>query len=297
MGGSGIAGDVVRSAFAAECPVPISVTKGYRLPGWCRSHSLVIALSFSGDTEETVACYKEAFERGCTVVAASAGGRLAAAAASNRTPHVTVPGDVSMPRAALGYLASITIGVLSGSGLIGDPGESVAKTADALDALADRVGPDQPTHENEAKGLAAVVADRIPLVWTSEGPAEGAAIRWKTQLNENAKMPAFHSILPELDHNEIEGLATVDAGQFVALVLRHALEHPRVAARVEATRALVARSGLEVRDVWGAGATALEVVFSLIMLGDFASVYTAVLRGVDPTPVPVLMGLKERLAR
>jgi glucose/mannose-6-phosphate isomerase len=297
MGGSGIAGDVARSVFAAESPVPIVVSKGFQLPGWCRSDSFVIAVSFSGDTEETVTAYEEAVVRGCRVATVSAGGRLEDASASNRTPHVPIPNDVPMPRAAVGYLAAGVIGLLSATGLFPDAGKTVTTTADALDLLADRVGPGRPTPENEAKGVAAMVADRIALVWTSEGPAEAAALRWKTQLNENAKMPAFHSILPELDHNEIEGMAAADAGQFGVLVLRHRLEHPRVAARVEATLEVLGGSGLEVREVWGSGATPLEVVFWLLMLGDFASVYAAVLRGVDPTPVPVLMGLKERLRR
>jgi glucose/mannose-6-phosphate isomerase len=132
-------------------------------------------------------------------------------------------------------------------------------------------------------------------VWGSEGPAEAAALRWKTQLNENAKLPAFHSVLPELDHNEIEGW-TAEAGRpFALVVLRHAGEHPRVARRVRATLEALRDSGLESREVSGEGSTSMEALLSLILLGDFVSTYLAILRGIDPMPVRVLTQLKDGL--
>jgi glucose/mannose-6-phosphate isomerase len=200
-----------------------------------------------------------------------------------------------MPRAALGYLAAAPIGILEAAGVLHRSGDSVAEAAAALEDLAVRLGPDRPTEDNEAKSVAQWFAGRTPLIWGTEGPAEAAALRWKTQLNENAKIPAFQAILPELDHNEIEGWAGESGSRFAAVVLRHTLEHRRTTARVDASLAALAASGLEGRQVRATGSSPLAIVFSLMMLGDFVSVYTAILRGVDPTPVPVLTGLKERL--
>jgi glucose/mannose-6-phosphate isomerase len=297
MGGSGVAGDVLRSVCSADAPVPVVVVKGYSLPAFCGAGSLVFAVSFSGGTEETLAAYTEAVARGCRVVAVSTKGELAALAEADDVAHVAVPDDVPMPRAALGYLAAIPIGALDALGLLPPSSDAVERTSSLLDELSGRVGPDSPVERNEAKSIARWLGGRTPLIWGTEGPAEAAALRWKTQLEENAKVAAFHSVLSELDHNDIEGWAGDDGGRFAAVVLRHGREHPRMAARVEATLAALAGSGLEGREVRAPGSSLLEILFSLMMLGDFVSVYTAILRGVDPTPVPVLTGLKERLRR
>jgi glucose/mannose-6-phosphate isomerase len=133
------------------------------------------------------------------------------------------------------------------------------------------------------------------VVWGSEGVAEAAALRWKTQTNENGKLPAWASVLPELDHNEIEGWSVGVGTPFALIVLRHPGEHPRVEARVTATLDLLRASGLDARQVHAEGSTPMGWLFSLIMLGDFVTTYEAIGRGVDPTPIPVLSALKERL--
>ena len=295
MGGSGIAGDVVRSAFGGVARVPLVVSKGYSLPGFCGRDSLVLAVSFSGNTEETVAAYAQAIARGCRVVTVCAGGELAALSEADDTPRVPIPGDVSMPRAALGYLSAATMGVLSSAEVVPPEAEAIRAVANLLDKLAAELESERPEPENEAKALSRWIGERTPLVWATEGPAEAAGLRWKTQWNENAKMPAFCSVLPELDHNEIEGLGEAARSRFAAVILRHPNEHPRMAIRVDATIDALARAGVEARQAWARGSTPLEAVFSLIMLGDFASAYAAILRGIDPTPVPVLTNLKERL--
>jgi glucose/mannose-6-phosphate isomerase len=295
MGGSGVAGDVLRSVCAAEVGVPIVVVKGYSLPAFCGPDTLVFAVSFSGGTEETLAVYAEGVARGCRTVAVSTGGELAALAEADDVAHVSVPDDVPMPRAALGYLAAIPLGVLDALGLLPPLSKSVDRTAALLDDLAVRLGPAARGEVNEAKSVASWLGQRVPLVWGTEGPTEAAALRWKTQFEENAKIAAFHAMLPELDHNDVEGLAGGDGARFAAIALRHDGEHPRMAARIEATRAALSGSGLGVREVRAAESSPLDVAFSLMMLGDFVSVYTAILRGVDPMPVPVLTGLKERL--
>jgi glucose/mannose-6-phosphate isomerase len=294
MGGSGIAGDVVRSLVAGPARVPVLSVKGYDLPGFCGPQTLVVAVSYSGDTEETVAACDAAAARGSAVVSVSTGGALAELAKSRAAAHVRVPSDVEMPRAAVGYLAGATLGVVQTA--TGTPSAAeVEGAASLLDELAARLGPDSPVADNEAKQLALWLAGRSPVVWGSEGLAEAAALRWKNQLNENAKVPASCSTLPELDHNEVEGWGPASGALWGLIVLRHGGEHPRIEARVDATLEAVSGSGLKHRQVWAEGSTPPEALFSLLMKADFTTVYLAVLRGVDPSPVPILAGLKERL--
>jgi glucose/mannose-6-phosphate isomerase len=295
MGGSGVAGDVLRSLYAGRLQLPIAVVKGYELPEFCGRDTLVFAMSFSGNTEETLAVYREAVARGCRVVAVSAGGELAALAEADEVARVPLPSHVPVPRAAVGYLATAPLGVLHSMGLVPHGPEDVAEVATILDDLAAELGPDVPEGQNEAKDVAAWLHDRTPVIWGSEGVAEAPALRWKTQFNENAKVPAWSGVLPELDHNEIEGWSAEAGFSYALIVLRHGQEHPRVAARIDASLQAIAASGLDARKVWAHGSQPMEELFSLIMLGDFTSIYLALLSGVDPTPIPVLSSLKERL--
>ena len=295
MGGSGIAGDVVRSLMAESAQVPVAGCKGYMLPGSCGPGTLVVAVSYSGNTEETLATYEAAVARGCAVVSISGGGALAERAPRAGSLHVAVPSDVPMPRASVGYLAGAALGLVDAIVGAGALSEELEPTVALLDDLGARLGPDRPLPDNEAKELALWLAGRIPVIWGSEGLAEAAALRWKNQLNENAKIPAFCSLLPELDHNEVEGWGATSGLPFGLIVLRHGAEHPRIADRVDASLEAVEASTLSVRQVWAEGSSPLASLFSLMMKADFASIYLAALRGVDPMPVPVLTGLKERL--
>jgi glucose/mannose-6-phosphate isomerase len=295
MGGSGIAGDVVHSLHAGAAGVPIAVWKAHGLPGSCGPGTLVIAVSYSGDTEETLSSFDTAIDRGAFVVAISSGGALGKRASGGGRSHVQIPSDVPMPRGAVGYLAGAALGVVEGARLGSPVADDLERAAALADDLSARLGPDRPIADNEGKELALWLAGRVPVIWASDGVAEAAALRWKNQMNENAKIPAWCSVLPELDHNEIEGWGPGTGAPFGLVVLRRAAEDPRTVERVEASLEAVRGSGLNSREVWAEGASPLENLFSLMMKADFASIYLAVLRGVDPTPVPVLMGLKERL--
>jgi glucose/mannose-6-phosphate isomerase len=301
MGGSGIAGDVVRSLYGPSLPVPVTVVKGFELPPLGPSvqsggrGALVIAVSYSGNTEETLVAYEQARERGREVIGVSAGGELAARAERHGGLHISVPAEVPMPRAAIGYLAGAIIGLFDAIQFTSGERHDVETTAAFLDDLQGRLGPGRPIAENESKELALWLAGRTPVVWGSEGLGEAAALRWKNQLNENAKVPAFSSTLPELSHNEVEGWSSGTGVSFGLLALRHPGEHPRLTARIEAALQAVQDSGLGTREVWAEGSTPMQRLFSLMMKADFTSVYVAVLRGIDPTPVPVLTGQKERL--
>jgi glucose/mannose-6-phosphate isomerase len=296
MGGSGVAGDVLRGLYADRLPLPIVVNKGYALPEFAGPHTLVAALSFSGNTEETLSAYGEAIARGCRVVAVSAGGALAERSSADGVAHVPLPTDVPMPRMAVGDLSASLIGALEAMGIVPPAHDEVEEAATLLDGLTQRLGPDRPVAGNAAKDLAAWIGTRTPVVWGSEGLAEAPAGRFRTQVNENAKAPAFSAVLSELDHNEIEGWSAGSGQGYAAVALRHAREHPRVGDRLAATLDAISAAGLECRELHAEGRAPLEILFSLVMLVDFAATYLALLRGVDPTPVPVLMTLKKRLA-
>jgi glucose/mannose-6-phosphate isomerase len=295
MGGSGIAGDVLRSLYADRSRVPIVVSKGYAPPEFVGRDTIVVALSFSGNTEETLACFDRAVRAGARVVAVSAGGELAVRARREGLPHVAVPQDVLMPRAAIGSLAAAPIGVMEAAGLIPTATDAIAEAAAALRVQAVRLAPERPSSENEAKAVATWIGGRTPLIWAQEGSGETAAVRWKNQLNENAKVPAFVASLPELDHNEVEGWSTGRGEGFALLVLRPGHEPAWVARRVAATLRAIGPAGLDHREVRGRDGSRLVQLFTMIALGDFVSTYLAIARGVDPTPVPVLTKLKEDL--
>jgi glucose/mannose-6-phosphate isomerase len=296
MGGSGIAGDVARSLLGARLPFPIIASKGDALPAFCGPHTLVFAVSYSGATRETLACHQVAIERGCRVVTVGAGGALEQQARRAGGTHLRVPDDVPVPRAALGYLTGALLGWLDGEAGL-DLRGPIAEAARFVESLETTYAAGQPSEQNEAKALAAWLLGRTPVIWGSEGLMEAAALRLKNQVNENAKLPAFSSVLPELAHNEIEGWGPGLGEGFGVVALRHDGEAPRVAERFDATVALAADAGLGVRQVRVAGAGPFERLFGSILLGDFASTYLALLRGVDPMPIPILTGLKARLRR
>jgi glucose/mannose-6-phosphate isomerase len=286
MGGSGIAGALLGSTL----PVEVVPVRDYALPPWVGAESLVIALSYSGDTEETLAAFRLAQGRTPRLVAVTSGGELGRLCAEAGIPWIEIPTGYQ-PRAALGYLLFPLFGLFGRLGLVPDLGEPLA----VLDELAAELAPDREA--NEAQTLARTLLGRIPLVYGA-GPTSPVAFRWKTQLNENAKAPAFWAELPELCHNEVVGyeLTSRLLPQGTVVFLRARGDHPRVQKRVEILHGLLAARAIPWLDVSGRGAGALAQLLSLLYLGDWTSYYLALLNGVDPAPVAIIGELKNRLA-
>jgi len=295
MGGSAVAGDVLRVLMADRLGFPVHVVRSPELPEWCQPHTLVVVSSYSGDTAEALACFEEAVSRGCRIVAVTSGGELGRRAAELGVGRSVVPGG-SQPRAALGYLALATLGALEATGLTPSVAGDLPECVRELEALADQLAPGVPTSINAAKQLVEAIGERVPVIWGAEGLAAVAAARWKTQMNENGKVPAFAAALPELDHNEVVGWSQDRGHGFFVVVLRHEGEHPEVAARFELSRAIAEESGARTREVWARGRSALARLLSLVMVGDLASTYLGLARGVDPTPVEAIARLKAALA-
>ncbi len=295
MGGSAIGGALARAALGDRASRPIMVARGYALPAWTATDTTVLCSSYSGDTEETLAIYEAAGALGAQRIAATTGGKLASAARADGVPVIPLPGGFQ-PRAAVAYLFVIGLEVawLCGAG------EHLHAEIDVAAANAERLvsewGPDGP-EDCLPKTLARGLHGTIPQI-AGAGLTAPIAYRWKTQFNENAKTPCFAGELPELDHNEIEGWPGAgELGAFSAVFLDDCDLHPRLRQRIELTRGLIASHAAATYRVESVGETRTGRLVSLLLLGDLVSLYLAVLRGVDPSPVALLQRLKGELAR
>jgi glucose/mannose-6-phosphate isomerase len=295
MGGSAVAGDVLRSVFRGALTVPVDVNRSPELPRSCDADTLVVASSYSGNTAETLGAFEQALERGCRLLALTAGGELAAAADASAVPVVRVPAGL-MPRAALGYLAFGLLGALEVAGLLPNLAGDVDEAASSVDDAVREIGPDVPTSDNAAKAVALRIGERVPVVWGAEGLAAVAANRWRTQFNENAKVPALSAALPELDHNEVVGWSRARGDGFFLVALRHDGEHPDVAARFPLSLQIAQDAGVETTEVHASGQSDLARLMSLVILGDHVSTYLGIARGVDPSPIEAIVRLKAALA-
>jgi glucose/mannose-6-phosphate isomerase len=295
MGGSAMAGELLRSVFRDRLTVPIEVNRGHALPAYAASHTLVLGSSYSGNTSETVAAFDEAVSRGCRLLAVTGGGALAEAATHVGAPIVPLPGGYQ-PRAALGHLGLASLGALEAMGLVPPMAEDVEEAVQELERLTGHTGPEVPAASNPAKQLAELIGERVPVIWGAEGIGSVAAMRWKTQMNENGKVPAFAASMSELDHNEVVGWTRPYGSSFSLIALRHDGEPGEISTRFGLSYDIARDAGVEVEEVRAGGRSSLARLLGLIEVGDFASAYVGLRRGVDPTPVDVIGRLKTALA-
>ncbi len=291
MGGSGITGDVVRVAAEPNAPFPVLVVKDYDMPACVAEDALVMAVSYSGETEETLTAVSQAADRDAAVVAVTSGGTLGRAAEKHGWPHVEVPAGLQ-PRAALPHLAGRTLGALAGAGTLRIPDPETG----GLGVRRAEWNGDVSFEENPAKAWAETVHQARPVAY-GWGPQAVAAIRFKCQLNENSKMFARHETLPESNHNDLVpwGLRQNADGVLLA-AFRSPAEPSAVQTRFAHLEAAATEIGAETLGFTPEAADPVGGLLESILFGDFVSVYAAVLRGVDPTPVAAIAGLKNRLA-
>ncbi len=299
MGGSGVSGDVVQSVVEPRLPIPFRVIKSYGpLPEWVGRNTLVFAVSYSGSTEETVAAMEEAHAKAARIVAVSSGGPIGELAEQHGITHVRIPTGLQ-PRASLGYLTLPIFAVLEKMGILVGIGDDVSEAIDVLEALGERCHRDQPTHRNPAKELAHALLHKVAIVYGAYGLTATAAMRFKCDLNEYGKVPAFWNYLPELDHNEIvgwSGLTDLSKQNFLIVHLRDVEEHPRIVHRFEITKHLIEASSAGVYEVTAEGNSPLARILSLVMVTQLAAIYVGLQYGVDPGPVEVIQKLKAELA-
>jgi glucose/mannose-6-phosphate isomerase len=293
MGGSAIGGDLAAAALGDRATRPITTVRGYALESWTGPDSLVLCASYSGNTEETLACFEAAGAAGAGRGALTTGGQLAELARADGVPVIGVPAGMQ-PRAAVVYMV---VGVLECAAHCGAaPGvhAEIDTAAALLGTLVGEWGP-EAADDSTAKALARALHGTLPVIHGA-GPTAAVARRWKTQVNENAEAAAFWSELPEADHNEICGWARGRAaGPLSSVFLEDPDQHPRIQRRIELTAAVVERAGAPALRATARGETRLERVLSLVLLGDLVSVYLADLDGVDPGPVEELVRFKNEL--
>jgi len=297
MGGSAIGGDLIRSLFSEECPVPIVVNRNYSVPKFLDADTLFIAVSYSGDTEETISAFESAVERGAKVLSISSGGKLKDLSAGAGVAYFPIPEKGIQPRCAFGYLFVPMVVFLSRLGFIHDYISELDEAIELLYESAESFSPRVPVRDNYAKHLAMVLYNSLPVIYTGQSYFDVVAMRWKGQINENSKMMAFYNVIPEMNHNEIVGWGIPKdiTRRCVVVMLTHDDEFLKIKRRMDVTKSLIAEEEAQVITVRAKGSSPLAKALYLIYLGDFVSYYLAILKGVDPTPVERISLLKARL--
>jgi glucose/mannose-6-phosphate isomerase len=297
LGGSAIGADVIRGYVQNEIGLPVLVNRGYTLPGFVNPDTLLVVSSYSGNTEETISSYREGKRRKARVVTISSGGEIEKMARQFGDPHIKIPTGFP-PRAALGYSVFPLLLLLDRLGLVLFKKQEFDETLAVIRRLRKVLGPES-SGPNEAKELADLFYRRYPLFYSASDHFEAVALRWRGQIEENAKALASHHVLPEMNHNEIVGWKNPEPflKDLVAVFLRDSGEHARVQIRMRITRELVEKTGAKTVQVRSEGSSLLARIFSLIYKADFVSFYLAVLYGVDPTAVKVIDYLKGELAK
>ncbi len=314
MGGSGVAGEVLAAVCGPGSASAVVTQHDYGLPGWVGAADLVIAVSCSGATEETLSSAAEAVRRGCPLLGVgSVGSPLAHVAEQARAPFIPVQ-PAGMPRFTLWGLAVPLMVVADRLGVADIPAAALEGAAADLERVSHLCRPDSESFVNPAKTLALELAGALPMIWGSSPLTGVAATRFACQLNENAKYPAIRGVLPEANHNQVvvfdgpfapwpaDGPAVLgdeDPRPAVPLrlvMLRDSQEHPQVSRRREVSAELAEQHGIGVSELAVDGETALQRLASLIQLIDYATVYLGIAIGVDPGPIAVIGDLKERIA-
>jgi len=289
MGGSAIGGDLAAAALGPRLGKQLSVVRGYALPVWTPTDRTVLCSSYSGDTEETGACYAAAEALGANRVVATTGGTLGESARRDGVPVVGLPAGLQ-PRAAVGYMFTVAAeaaALYAGSDSIRT---EIDSSAAHLERRRDELG-------ERAKVLASAICGTVPVIYGG-GLTAPVSYRWKTQINENAKLPAFSKEFPEVDHNEIAGWEGAGEGaKLGCLMLTDRDQHPRERRRFELTGELIAPRAAHVEMIETEGETRTERLLWAVMLGDLVSLELAALRGVDPMPVALIERLKDDLGR
>ncbi len=298
VGGSAIGGDILTSWLFKRINIPILVNRAYKLPSFVGENTLLFAVSYSGNTEETLSLFEDGVKKGCKIVAITSGGKLGERCKKENVKLISIPSN-KPPRAAVAYLFMPIVVVLKKLGIY-DSDKEVRVAIENLKSLRERLVPESPTESNLAKQIALQLKDETPVIY---GLAifNSVARRWQTQLNENAKVLAWHGTFPEMNHNEMEAWANDEnSKRFTAIILRDNFKlEGRLQKRVELTKNSIlerhAKKVIEVVAEGGEEGDYLARMLYSMYLGDFVSIYLAVLRGKNPTPVSTIEAFKRDL--
>ena len=297
MGGSAIGADLLKDLLRDRVKIPIAVNRSYTIPRWVSRRTFVLACSYSGNTEETLSAARQALQRGARLAAISSGGKLAQLSRQAGFPLLRIPAGIP-PRAAVGYALCAPLGLLVRLRWVEKKDLPVEAACSALDRFIRRnLGAAVGVSSNPAKKLARQLFGKLPVLYGASPNWEAVTYRWRTQLEENGKVLTFHHLFPEATHNEISGWVNPPAlmKKIAAVFLTDQSVHPRTLRRMEFTRRIIQRQGARTLNVRVSGESILERTLKMIALGDFVSLYLALLYRVDPTPVERVEALKKWL--
>lgn len=296
MGGSAIGGEMLKDWSRNKLIVPLEVCREYRLPEYADEKTLVLVSSYSGDTEETLSAFLDALKRECMIFCVTSGGEVLKAAKKHKVPYVEVPGGMP-PRAALPYMLIPMMIYLEKAGLVTGVTEEIKEAISVIEEIVKQNGPEVKQSESFAKNTAHFFWESAPVIY-GWGPYRSVAQRFKQQLNENSKSPAKWEYFPELNHNEIVGWSGKgeQCKWFSIVFIRDPDGEPfEIECRIDITKSIIQSAGLVTFDLNVQGKSTLAKMLSTVVLGDFISVYFAVERNADPTPVKVIDLLKDTL--
>ncbi|MDI6799998.1 MAG: bifunctional phosphoglucose/phosphomannose isomerase [Actinomycetota bacterium] len=296
MGGSGVSGNLASDVLKGELDIPIFVNKSYDIGNFVGPKTLVFAVSYSGNTEETLSAFEAAKAKGAKIISITSGGRLAELTKEAGFPLILVPAGYQ-PRAALGYLSFPILVSLERLGIVPSLKKDFEDLIERLKFLRREFAIGSTLGENRAKQLAKRILGKMPVIYGSSGTTETIALRWKCQINENSKNPAFYSIFPELNHNETVGWELLKdiTERFYLIIFKDEDDHPQVKSRIDITESLIQEQFDGSALIWTKGESKLEKIVTTIYLGDYVSFYIAIMEGIDPSPVDRIIHLKRML--
>ncbi len=292
MGGSSLPGEILKMYLEyAKINIPLTLHRNYSLPPWAEENDLAFAISYSGNTEETISAFEEALKRKLKLISITSGGRLAQISQENKVPLILIPGHLP-PRMALGYLVGSLFKALINLKILPEITKEILKLETTLEPR---------KWEKEGKILAKKLKNKIPLIYSSAFNFPLAKI-WKIKFNENSKVPAFANFFPELNHNEMVGFSENQNLQFKIqnfhlLILKDTTDHPRILKRMDLTAKILRKRGLKVENIYLPKKEFFQKIFSNLLLADWASYYLALNYQIDPMPVKIVQEFKKLMEK
>ncbi len=298
MGGSAIGGDVLKDWLRDRVRIPIEVSRSYNLPAYANEKTLVVAVSYSGNTEETLSSFLDAIERRCMVVSISSGGLLEDFSKKLQNPFIKLPENLP-PRTAFPYLFFPLIEICNKLDVINSNKWEIEETIKMLKNVREELAPETKTSKNTAKQLALALQGHIPIIY-GFGYYRGVALRLKEQFNENSKTLSKCECFPELNHNEVVGWTGIkDLGKHFVIILIRDHDEPNVIKnRIDITKKIVLdKKANRVLEIYGKGESKLAKMLSVLYIGDFTSIYLALANRINPTPVEIITKIKSELQK
>jgi glucose/mannose-6-phosphate isomerase len=289
MGGSGIGANFVAELIREECKIPYLIGKGYSAPAYIGKNTLVIASSYSGNTEETLETFQQILNSGAKIVVVSSGGKLIELAKENDLDYIQVPAGSPSPRACLGYSLVQQLFILNKLGLISE------KIIHEVEAASELIKKEQEDIQFRAERIAPMLQNKIPVIYTTDR-MEAVAVRFRQQINENGKSLCWHHVIPEMNHNELVGWRD-EYNQLAVLYFRNKDDYPRNQVRMDINKEIIGNYTSSIIEVYSKGQSLAERMLYFVHLGDWISVYLAALKGIDAVEIKVIDYLKSELGK